>query len=66
MQSRLALDEDRLVADRLLLLVDAGDTLMHHFRADLHVADRVIAEGLGIALPDATECAISSRIAGWK
>src|SRR5262245_13543299 len=47
-----ALDEDRLVADLLLLLVDAGDVLMHHLGADLHVADRVIAEGLRIAFPD--------------
>ena len=48
----LALDEDRLVADRLLLLVDRADLRVHHFGADLHVADRVIAVGLGVALPD--------------
>src|SRR5262249_36594939 len=47
----LALDEDRLVADRLLLLVDRGDVLVHHLRADLHVAHGMIAEGLWVALP---------------
>ena len=47
-----ALDEDRFVADRLLLLVDRADLRVHHLGADLHVADRVIAVRLGIALPD--------------
>ena len=47
----LALDEDRLVADLLLLRVDAGDVLVHHLRTDLHVADGVVAEGLRVALP---------------
>src|SRR3546814_4080994 len=45
------LDEDRLVADRLLLLVDRGDVGAHHLRTDLHVADGMIAKGLGVALP---------------
>ena len=49
---RRALDEDRVVADGLLLAVDRGDVFVHHLRGDLHVADGVIAEGLGIALPD--------------
>ena len=47
-----ALDEYRLVADRLLLLVDRADLRVHHLGADLHVADGVVAVGLGIALPD--------------
>jgi hypothetical protein len=47
-----ALDEDRRVADLLLLLVDAGDVLVHHLGADLHVADRMIGEGFRIAFPD--------------
>src|SRR4029077_3211538 len=48
----LALDEDRLIADLLLLLGDAGHLLMHDLGADLHIAQGVIAEGLRIALPD--------------
>src|SRR5262245_14333396 len=48
-----ALDEHRLVADRLLLLVDRADLLVHDLRADLHVADGMIAIGLRVALPDA-------------
>ena len=50
---RRALDEGRLVADRLLLLVDRGDALVHHLRADLHVADRMVGIGLRVALPHA-------------
>ena len=46
------LDEHRRVADRLLLLVDRADLLVHAFGADLHVADRVVAQGLGMLLPD--------------
>ena len=48
----LALDERRFVADRFLLLVDRRDLRVHDIRADLHVADRMIAVGLGVALPD--------------
>ena len=47
-----ALDEIGLVADRLLLLVDAGHILAHRLVADLHVADRVVAERLRIGFPD--------------
>ena len=47
-----AFDEHGLVADRLLLLVDRADLRAHAFGADLHVADGVIAVGLGVALPD--------------
>ena len=46
-----ALDEHRLVADRLLLLVDRGDVVAHAFGADLHVAHGMIGVGLGVALP---------------
>src|SRR6476659_2059484 len=46
------LDKRGLVADRLLLLIDRGDILMHTFGADLHVAHRMIGVGLGVALPD--------------
>ena len=34
-----------------MLLVDRSHVLAHAFGADLHVADRVIAVGLGVALP---------------
>ena len=47
----LALDEHRFVADVLLLAGDRGDVLVHHLGADLHVADRVVAEGGRVALP---------------
>jgi len=60
------LDEDRFVADLPLLLRDRGDLRVHHFRADLHVADRVVAECLRVALQTATLWAIRRRIAGWK
>src|SRR5262249_8659548 len=33
-------------------LVDGGDLRMHHFRADLHVADRVVAVRRRVAFPD--------------
>ena len=56
-----AFDEHRFVADRLLLLVDRADLRVHHLGADLHVADRVIAVGLGIALPDRHRNAPSAR-----
>ena len=46
------LDEHRAVADRLLLLVDGADLLVHAFGADLHVADRVVAQALGMLFPD--------------
>ena len=46
------LDEGGRIADGLLLLVDGGNALAHDLGADLHVADRVIVIGLGIALPD--------------
>ena len=51
-ESSRAFDEDRGIADRLLLLVDRADLLVHHLRADLHVADGMVAEGLHVALPD--------------
>jgi len=38
-------------SDGLLLLVDRGNVLAHALGADLHVAHRVVAIGLGIALP---------------
>ena len=34
------------------VLIDAGDVIVHHFRADLHVANRMVAVGLWVTLPD--------------
>ena len=48
----LALDELGGIADRPLLLGDRGHVLVHALGADLHVADRVVVKGLGVALPD--------------
>ena len=56
-----ALDERRLVADRLLLLVDRGDILAHAFGADLHVADRMIASRLWGRSPRRRRSAPSAR-----
>src|SRR5204862_4593687 len=47
----LAFDEPRLVADRLLLLVDRAYLNTHDLGADLHVPDRVIAVRRRIAFP---------------
>ncbi len=47
----LAFDEFGFVADRLLLLVDRADLVVHDFRADLHVPDRVVAVRRRVALP---------------
>jgi hypothetical protein len=52
MRLGLALDEHRVVADGLLLLVDRAHLRVHDLRADLHVADRVVAVGLRVAFPD--------------
>ena len=48
----LAFDEGRGVADLALLPGDRGHVRVHHLRAELHVAHRVVAERLGVALPD--------------
>ena len=47
-----ALDEDRLIANRLLLSMDCRHIFTHGFAADLHVPHRVVAVGLGVALPN--------------
>ena len=47
----LAVDEHRLVSDRLLLLVDRGHVVTHLGVGDLEVADGVVLERLGVRLP---------------
>ena len=59
-----AFDEHRGIADRLLLLVDRADLLVHHLRADLHVADRVVAVGLADRFPRPRRMRHQLRIAG--
>jgi hypothetical protein len=45
------LDENRLVADLLLLLGDAGDVLAHALGAYLYIADGMVVVLLRVALP---------------
>ena len=47
-----AVNENRLVANRLLLRMNGCNILTHGFTADLHVAHGVIAVVLGAALPN--------------
>ena len=47
-----AFNENRLVANRLLLRMNGCHILTHGFTADLHVAHGMIAVGLGVALPN--------------
>ncbi len=47
-----ALDEDRFIANRLLLGMDRRHIFAHGFAADLHVPHRVVAVGLGVAFPN--------------
>ena len=47
-----AFNKNGFVANRLLLGMDGCHVLAHRLAADLHVAHRVIAVGLWVALPD--------------
>ena len=47
------LDEDRFVTNFLLLPGDAGNVLVHTFRADLHVANGVITKPFRVGFPNA-------------
>src|SRR5262249_26238811 len=51
------------ISDFLLTLSDAGHVGMHDLRADLHVSDGMVAEGLRIAFPyfDALRHQLSHR-----
>src|SRR5207249_3980461 len=46
-----ALDEVGRISDLFLAFGDAGDVVVHHLRADLHVPDRMVAEGFRVAFP---------------
>ena len=43
--------ESRVITNGLLLLINAGDVFMHRFTANLHIADGMIAVGIGVAFP---------------
>ena len=49
---RLARQERRVVADRLLALVDSREVGLLRLRADRHVADRVVGVGGRVRFPD--------------
>ena len=47
-----ALDQDGIVADRLLLGVDLDDVVVHRLGPELDVPDTVVGERVGVGLPE--------------